>query len=468
MTSLALANSCFLIPIHMATKQPVQPRPSLSNIRVAIEEDKTPPLSDKRRVLRNLLVLSMSFLLLFTAYQSLQNLQSSINAEGGLGTVSLATAYTALVTSCMFLPSYMICRLGLKYTMVSAISSFILGVGGAPLWTAKCSYLTAQAHLYADLVGALDAAPFVTGFFGIFFMLFQTAQIWGNLTSYLVLRSSDSPDAVDTSNLRLCGSSFHPKADVKQLNSTKLGSVTSLQILTLSGLYACLGISAILIMVLFLDPISNELMETSPPLRYITETIDHMRNAYQLLIIPLTIYSGMQQAFLWGDFTQAFVGCSWGVQYIGFVMMAYGVMDSICSMLFGLLMRRVGRVSLVLTAAVLDLAMMVHMVLWKPMAEDLFNYFLIAILWGVADASWQTQINSFYSIVFTDTRNAAFANYRLWEAVGFIIMFSVQSVFRFSVKIAGLMIGLLIGIIGYLVIEFHSNTYRTPTLRGRY
>ncbi|XP_064472636.1 protein unc-93 homolog A-like [Ornithodoros turicata] len=463
----------------MTAKPVVQVRPCMSNAQIIIE-DKTPPLSAKKQVLRNLVVLSLSFLLLFTAYQSLQNLQSSINAEGGLGTASLAAVYLALVISCMFVPSYMIRRLGLKYTMVTSIcmylvyffanmkptwitlipASFILGTGGAPLWTAKCSYLTAQAQEYADIVGALDSAPFVTGFFGIFFMLFQSAQIWGNLTSYLILRPPHAL-SITASDSMQCGSSFHPMHDLK-INNTNLGSVTPYQVLTLSGLYACLVIASIILMVLFLDPLANEVQDASPPKQLIIESLRQMRNGYQQLMIPLTIYSGLQQAFLWGDYTQAFISCSWGVQYVGFVMMSYGVMDSICSMVFGLLVRRVGRIPLVLMAAVLNLSMMVLMLVWKPTPEQAFYYFIIAIIWGVADASWQTQINAFYSIIFVDSRNAAFANYRLWESTGFIIMFALQSVLRFYVKVIGLMLSLLVGIVGYLVIEFHKSAARTP------
>jgi len=63
-----------------------------------------PPPLGRKRMLKNLIVLSSAFLLLFTAFQSLQNLQSSLNKEEGLGTVSLAVIYATGVLAGLFLP----------------------------------------------------------------------------------------------------------------------------------------------------------------------------------------------------------------------------------------------------------------------------------------------------------------------------------------------------------------------------
>lgn len=57
-----------------------------------------------------------------------------------------------------------------------------VGLGGGPLWCAKCTYLTVVAEAYAS-VSELGADVLVTRFFGLFFMFFQMAQVWGNLIS---------------------------------------------------------------------------------------------------------------------------------------------------------------------------------------------------------------------------------------------------------------------------------------------
>ena len=108
----------------------------------------------------------MAFLLLFTAFETTSKLQSSINADGGMGDATNAMIYASIILSCMFLPSIMIKKLTVKWTLVVCIFSystfmvanfypkfytllptaFILGLGAAPMWSAKCTYLTQVAH----------------------------------------------------------------------------------------------------------------------------------------------------------------------------------------------------------------------------------------------------------------------------------------------------------------------------------
>ena len=123
---------------------------------------------EKRRIYKNLILISFAFLLLFTAFGTTGSLQSSINDVDGLGTASLAVLYAALVLSCMFVPSIMIEKMTVKWALVVSVfcySSYIasqfypefytllptavvLGLGAAPMWSAKCTYLTQVAHRY--------------------------------------------------------------------------------------------------------------------------------------------------------------------------------------------------------------------------------------------------------------------------------------------------------------------------------
>jgi len=64
--------------------------------------------SEKWRILKNIVVISFAFMVHFTAFQGAGNLQSSVNADEGLGTVSMATIYFALILSNVFLPVLMI------------------------------------------------------------------------------------------------------------------------------------------------------------------------------------------------------------------------------------------------------------------------------------------------------------------------------------------------------------------------
>lgn len=66
------------------------------------------------------------------------------------------------------------------YTMIPAGLS--VGLGGGPLWCAKCTYLSVAAEAYST-ISDIAADVLVTRFFGLFFMFYQMAQVWGNLIS---------------------------------------------------------------------------------------------------------------------------------------------------------------------------------------------------------------------------------------------------------------------------------------------
>lgn len=160
--------------------------------------------NEKWRILKNVAAVSAAFMVQFTAFQGTANLQSSINAADGLGTVSLSSIYAALVVSCIFVPTFLIKRLTVKWTLCLSMLCYapyigaqffpafytlvpagvIVGLGAAPMWTSKATYLTQAGSVYAKLTDqAVDGI--IVRFFGFFFLAWQTAELWGNLISSL-------------------------------------------------------------------------------------------------------------------------------------------------------------------------------------------------------------------------------------------------------------------------------------------
>ena len=166
-----------------------------SKVKLDLEPAKSEFSMTKFQIIKNIVVVSVAFLFLFTAFQSLSNLQSSLNREKGLGTVGLSIIYGSLVISCMFLPTFIISHIGCKWTVAFSMLTYILymvanfyatwgtiipgaiilGLGAAPLWSAKCTYLTETGAWYAKMTGN-TSDDIINRFFGIFFMIFQTSE----------------------------------------------------------------------------------------------------------------------------------------------------------------------------------------------------------------------------------------------------------------------------------------------------
>lgn len=68
-------------------------------------------MADKRKAVKNMVLVSIAFLLNFNAFQGLSRLQSSLNGDQGIGVLTSSVIYASLVVSCMFAPKVYIRQL---------------------------------------------------------------------------------------------------------------------------------------------------------------------------------------------------------------------------------------------------------------------------------------------------------------------------------------------------------------------
>ena len=175
------------------------------------------------------------------------------------------------------------------------------------------------AHRLADIQN-IDPEPVVVKFFGIFFFFFQCNSIVGNIISTAVFSSNlDTNFTITDSVLATCGSDYCPAQIVVQDqqdsnvtkeaddNFEKAKDLTS--IYTLAGIFLALSFFAAFVVSVFVDPLSrfveNEGKEVGKKSggQLLISTFNHMKKKEQLLIIPITFWSGIEQGFFNADFT---------------------------------------------------------------------------------------------------------------------------------------------------------------------
>ncbi|XP_054578250.1 protein unc-93 homolog A isoform X2 [Eptesicus fuscus] len=383
------------------------------------------------RSLRNVLVVALGFLLLFTAYGGLQSLQSSLYSDEGLGVTVLSTLYGAVLLSSMLLPPLLIRTLGCKWTIVLSMgcyvafslgnfyaswytlipTSILLGLGAAPLWSAQSTYLTVVGNAHAEKAGKAGR-DVVNQYFGIFFLLFQSSGVWGNLISSLVFGQKPTQGS---------------------------------------------GVLAVLLVALFLDPIRDTLHkgegETPSVRSTLLSTLKLLRDRRLRLLVLLPLYSGFEQAFLAGDYTRSYTTCALGIHFVGYVMICFAATNALCSELYGKVARYTGRAALYAFGAATHLSCIVALLLWEPRPGQLPVFFVFSGLWGVADAVWQTQNNVLFGVLFDKDKEAAFANYRLWEALGFVVAFGYSTFLCVRVKLYILLAVLSAAMLAYAALE---------------
>jgi hypothetical protein len=121
-------------------------------------------------------------------------------------------------------------------------------------------------------------------------------------------------------------------------------------------------------------------------------------------------------------------------------MIVFGICDALSSFTFGHIAKYVRRIYCLIFAAIINYILIITMLIWVPKENELWVFFILAGLWGIADGCWQTQsksciyaidrtnniccllVSATYGVLFTE-HESAFSNFRLWESLGFVIAY---------------------------------------------
>ena len=160
---------------------------------------------------RNVFFLCGGVFFTYVTFQAEQNLQSSLNSEGGSGVLGLSLVYASVAFTALFLAPAVIRRAGPKpalifsslafgaFTLANAIGNptmllavaGLVGTGMGLLWPSHFKILTNSADAYGEITGR-TRDQMITRFNGIFFTVFVSTNIWGNLASSLLLSGHDN------------------------------------------------------------------------------------------------------------------------------------------------------------------------------------------------------------------------------------------------------------------------------------
>ncbi|KAH8410869.1 hypothetical protein KR222_002696, partial [Zaprionus bogoriensis] len=438
-------------------------------------------------ITKNVVVIGMAFMIHFTAFHGTSNLQSSVNADKALGTTTLAVIYGSLILSNIFLPMTVISWFGCRLTMALALFTYMpyiaaqfyprfhtlipaalmVGFGGGPLWCSKCTYLSTVSEALTQVRGNNSRKDVNTvKFFGLFFIFYQMAQVWGNLISSSVLTLSATSPANESLELEanvsrvgeLCGARFCPGISA-EVNPNLVPPAPE-QIQLLNSIFLMCMAAAVVMMIFGVSSLKRYGVKRGDTgggisgLKLLTVTINLLRKRRQILMLPITMFIGLEEAFLAVDFTRSFVACGWGISKIGFAMICFGVANAVAAGIAGALVERIGRVTLAALCAVINLSLLAYMYTWEAREGDYMSYCAFAAIWGICDGVWLVVVNAFYGILFPNHLIAAYSNFRLWESTGSVIGYVISSQLCTSTKLTILMCVMVVGCVGYGLIEY--------------
>lgn len=271
-----------------------------------------------QRHLKNVIVISFSYFLFYTAAGSLGNLQSTMNAEQGMGPDSQAVISICSMLSCLF-PRLLINKFGAKTTYfislitscpyivanfrlrwdVMMIAAVCYGFSLGPSIVSMYFYLDEMAFRYQVSVNGNEES--IKSFlFGVQSFFGQITKVLGNTISYLVLKEDNGTHFNFSGE---CGVHF---VSVDIVNNTNMKPPSLNERSLLTGIYLVFGAMGVFV-ACFLEPLGNnvgEIRESDRTTGTNLAAIHLLKNSHQILLIPLSIYIGLQSAFYSNDFTE--------------------------------------------------------------------------------------------------------------------------------------------------------------------
>lgn len=290
---------------------------------------------------------------------------------------------------------------GLDYFWLLILLAIGVGFGAALLWTAHGDFLTRNAE---------DEMGFYSG---IFFGIFQTSTIWGNIIAAALFKAKMENWVV---------------------------------FLTLF----CVGIVGILLLFL---------LRRTPPIRKEEESIGFLlsiRNTFlilfdkkMLLLFFFFIYNGFSISVFTAKIPEI-IG-SYAKDLTGWAMIAFGIAELVGSFVIGKLTDIVGIRIMVIATFIFHFVAIAMTFLMEHLQPYLF--FVTTAMCGLADSGLNNQIYTTLGVLFRERAADAFAAFKLVQslAVGFGMIASAYfSLLAIQLTLIGLAIA---GAIGFFTLD---------------
>lgn len=171
------------------------------------------------------------------------------------------------------------------------------------------------------------------------------------------------------------------------------------------------------------------------------------------LLIPLMLFSGMQQGFMYSDYNQYFVTCSLGVEFVGFCMITLGIANVAGAVIVTLVSHRIPREVVLGFGGIVHIALMIGFLIWIPDKNSVL-FVVLAAAWGLCDAVWQAQCNTLLCLTCTEAPDIAFANSRMLQSLGLTLAFSLGTGMCVAAKLYLLITLLVLAIMFYVLAEY--------------
>ncbi|KAM0003184.1 putative UNC93-like protein 3, plant [Helianthus debilis subsp. tardiflorus] len=172
-----------------------------------------------------------------------------------------------------------------------------------------------------------------------------------------------------------------------------------------------------------------------------------------VLIVPLIAFSGLQQAFVWAEFTKYYVQLFLGESGVGGAMAVYGVFDAICSLAVGRFTSGLTSITFIVSGgAFLQGGILIWLLSYSEPTGVLRVVYplLIAAIWGIGNGVLMTQLNALLAMLFKQNMEGTFAQLKLWQCASIAVVFFLSPYILLQTMLYLMLAALVLSLAGFL------------------
>jgi len=403
----------------------------------------------------NALICSIGFFVLFTAFGTVQNYATS--SHGNDGAISLSILYIAFTVSNLFIAKIASCIPPRIAMVLGAItyalyvgsniaghrvflfsSAALMGFGAALLWVAQGSHM-ARCSRELEQKYKLSHGSTMGYFVGIFFGWFAANQFVGNSLAAALFYADTSSTTVYVvfCSINILGvftflfirpfpeqmdevqDEGHDVIEMQneghdaQKQTASASKVDEIELLESNQLDDA-GVSPT-------EPApvddADDLEPEAADDGSIFAMISLWATKQMLMLIPLTIFSGISQTFIYGHFPAMIED-----EFEKFAALAViGAVDAICSVVFGRLSDRIGKLPILSISFGAFALVFSYFFAWDGLStlhplHSLKLQCAVGVFLGVGNAGCNTQLYTMYECLL-GKESAVFANLKFWQSL---------------------------------------------------
>ncbi|XP_043268425.1 protein unc-93 homolog A [Venturia canescens] len=458
---------------------------SVRRLIVAVRTTPSGPRPPRKAILRHCAALLLGHVTVSAATLPMFPLQAGLGAfNPHLGPILLALLYTSATLTACFAP-IVVQKLGTNLVIslthlattifvgthlypkwyVLVPSYALLGVCTSPSFLARTSHVNVCAT-NLSLVCVDHEDPDETRRDCLLRRLNRGMKLaedmglaFGCLIAAIIVKMIDPPaPRVSVSDVEdTCGAEYCPRETYfynETLFPPTLPIGTAKMILSVS---LGLGVLAFGISCAFLDSRMKEPRSVNDRLT-LDSHLKSIKHGFQdpklQLAAPLTLFIGLEQGFIFGDFTEAYVVCALGgALTVTLSFLSFALLQALAGVTLSMLLRHIRRYFVVAVGLAFHACLLLALVTWRPAGDDPALFNVISAAWGVCNAVWETLIYTLLLGLYPTSWQGPMSTSLFWKWLGLSLALGLHGLVCTRVRVLGLATMLLLSVVPYTWLE---------------